>query len=141
MNGTVQKTERKPFDWKWFIGISVPVVALLIAFGWNTIKSWGSNKADEALMNERICHKIDSMCIDGIEKQKQINEINIEIDDFKQTMLEYAERQDKMYNEVKEDQRLQKKILKKMDAKLNVAGDLIQELTDKQEQVNNTLNQ
>jgi len=124
---------RKGFDWKWLIGISVPVIVLLIAFGWNTIKSWGNDKAYNALNNERLCHKVDSICSDGIEKQKQINEINIEIDDFKETMLDYAERQTRMYKEVKENQRLQNKILKKIDGKINVAGDLIQELTDKQD--------
>ena len=124
---------KRGFDWKWLIGISVPVIVLLIAFGWNTIKSWGSNKAQDALSNERLCHKVDSICKDGVNKQKQINEINIEIDDFKETMLDYAERQTKMYLDVKESQRLQTKIIKKMDAKVNVAGDLIQELTDKQD--------
>jgi len=124
---------KKGFDWKWLIGISVPVIVLLIAFGWNTIKSWGNDKAYNALNNERLCHKVDSICSDGIEKQKQINEINIEIDDFKETMLDYAERQTRMYKEVKENQRLQNKILKKIDGKINVAGDLIQELTDKQD--------
>jgi hypothetical protein len=131
---------RKGFDWKWLIGISVPVIVLLIAFGWNTIKSWGNDKAYNALSNERLCHKVDSICSDGIEKQKQINEINIEIDDFKETMLDYAERQTRMYKEVKENQRLQNKILKKIDGKINVAGDLIQELTDKQDLQGNNNN-
>ena len=131
---------KKGFDWKWLIGISVPVIVLLIAFGWNTIKSRGNDKAYNALSNERLCHKVDSIYSDGIEKQKQINEINIEIDDFKETMMDYAERQTKMYNEVKENQRLQTKILKKMNAKSNVAEDLIQELIDKQDLQGNNNN-
>jgi len=132
---------KKGIDWKWLVGISMPVIIVTVAFGWNSIKSWGSNKADEALNNQRLCHKVDSICSDGIDKQKQINEINIEIDDFKETVVDYIERQEKRDIRQQEDVRLLIKIADKTNKKVGAATDLIEEIKDKQEQVNNTLNQ
>jgi hypothetical protein len=114
------------------IQISVPVICLLIMFGWTSIKGWGSNKAQDAVDKQMLCHKLDSICKDGIDKDIRDNTQEINIKDFKETMVEYAQRQEIMYLEVKDNQRLQTKILAKMDKKLNVASDLIEELKDKE---------
>ncbi len=118
--------DKKTVWWKPVI-LGVGLTALIGVAGYLTtsfMKS-GEVKANEAVWKSNVTTKLESLEI-------RQNTTDIDIKDFKETMIEYAQRQEKMYIEVKDNQRLQTKILEKIDKKVGVAGDLIEELKDRE---------
>ena len=135
--GTVQKqAEKKAFDWKWMLSWLTPIVIALIAFVYALSQRTMQSNTEDAVNSKMLIHCVDSIKKAGVEKDKRDNEQDLVIKDFKETMIEYAQRQERMYLQVQDEQRLTRKILEKMDRKVGAANDLIEELKEKQEQNN-----
>lgn len=141
---SIKDIQKKKEFWKWVIQVSIPVITLLIMFGYTSIRGWGSNKAQDALDKQSLCYKLDSICKNGVEKDIRDNTQDIEMKDFKETMTDYAQRQEKMYLEVKNNQRTLVNAVEKVCIKVGVATDLIEELkereTAKERVINNNSN-
>lgn len=130
------KYKSKTFDWKWMLSWLTPIVIALVAFIYAFSQKKIQANTDDAISNKMLIHCVDSIKRAGVEKDKRDNEQDLVIKDFKETMIEYAQRQERMYLQVQDEQRLTRKILEKMDRKVGVANDLIEELKEKQEQNN-----
>jgi hypothetical protein len=105
--GTVNKQEYKDPSWIKVMGLITPYIIALVAFTYAYINTKGESRVTTAIEQQRLCYKVDSIAKNGIEKDKRVNEMEIVVKDFKITMVEYAQQQNKMYKEAQDINKMQ----------------------------------
>lgn len=128
---------------------TIPIVVGILGLGFGIIQTWGNAKSNNTKEITELCGRVKVLEKSDDEKSRRMNEFEIEVDDFKVTMIEYAQKQDKaietqsvILKEVKETNKIQNKVLENHSKTLHLTEQYIDFLIERDKaQVNiNNLN-